>query len=207
MGDWLGTGNRWPKDRIFRPFVQARDYARGLGLKSLREWKNHCRSGEKPSDIPSSPHAEYRTTGWVDWADWLSTKNKRPGWGITYKGFDEAREFVHRLGIRGAKAWREYCKLGDKPDDIPSSPNSVYKDRGWIGWADWLGNGVHTKNIEFKTFVEARKFVRGLNLKSAEVWRQYSKSGERPSDIPSAPDKTYKDKGWISWPDWLGTSK
>ena len=26
-----------------------------------------------------------------------------------------------------------------------------------------------------------------------------------PSDIPASPDNVYKDKGWISWGDWLGT--
>ena len=30
---------------------------------------------------------------------------------------------------------------------------------------------------------------------------------KNPPNIPSAPDQTYKDKGWINWPDWLGKSK
>jgi hypothetical protein len=35
--------------------------------------------------------------------------------------------------------WRQYCKSGERPDDIPSNPNSAYKDVGWAGWNDWLG--------------------------------------------------------------------
>ena len=33
---------------------------------------------------------------------------------------------------------------------------------------------------------------------------EFAKSNQRPSDMPSVPSRTYKDKGWISWPDWLG---
>ena len=48
------------------------------------------------------------------------------------------------------------------------------------------------------------EYVRTLELKSQAEWKQWSKSGQRPDDIPSNPDQIYKDKGWLSWPDWLG---
>jgi len=35
-------------------------------------------------------------------------------------------------------------------------------------------------------------------------WREYCKSGKKPINIPASPDKTYKNKGWISWGDFLG---
>ncbi len=57
---------------------------------------------------------------------------------------------------------------------------------------------------DWRPFVEARKFVRKLKLKNAGEWEQYSKSGERPDDIPSSPRHTYK-KEWTTWGDWLGT--
>ena len=43
-----------------------------------------------------------------------------------YRSFKEARAFVHTLGIKSIKEWEEYCKSGDKPDDIPSRPDVVY---------------------------------------------------------------------------------
>ena len=48
--------------------------------------------------------------------------------------------------------------------------------------------------------------VRGLELKSVKGWKEWSKSGQRPSNIPASPDRTYRDAGWISWPDWLGNA-
>jgi hypothetical protein len=29
--------------------------------------------------------------------------------------------------------------------------------------------------------------------------------GKRPATVPSLPDRTYADEGWLSWADWLGT--
>ena len=57
----------------------------------------------------------------------------------------------------------------------------------------------------FLPFVQARVYVRSLKLKSISEWRKYCKFGRKPSNIPSNPDKKYKDQGWISFGDWLGT--
>ena len=89
-------------------------------------------------------------------------------------------------------------KSGERPSNIPTRPNKTYKDQGWVDWTDWLGNE------KFLPFEEAREFVRSLNLKSSTEWRSWSKSGERPSNIPANPNKTYKDQGWVDWYDWLG---
>jgi hypothetical protein len=44
-----------------------------------------------------------------------------------------------------------------------------------------------------------------LGLKTQKEWFEFTKSGERPADIPALPWKTYKGKGWVSLGDWLGT--
>jgi hypothetical protein len=33
---------------------------------------------------------------------------------------------------------------------------------------------------------------------------QFRAWNDRPWDVPSHPDVTYADEGWVSWPDWLG---
>ena len=60
------------------------------------------------------------------------------------------------------------------------------------------------KKKHWRSFEEARKFVRSLKLKNQGDWFEYSKSEKRPSDIPSNPQLNYK-KEWKSWGDWLGT--
>ena len=56
----------------------------------------------------------------------------------------------------------------------------------------------------FRTFEDARVYVRTLGLKSQKDWQAWSKSGKRPHDIPSAPNVTYASSGWTSYGDFLG---
>ena len=53
-------------------------------------------------------------------------------------------------------------------------------------------------------FTVARAIVRNLKLKGYKEWQAWSKAGQRPSNIPGCPHQTYRDEGWISYPDWLG---
>src|SRR5450631_3472089 len=46
-------------------------FLRGLDLKSGTEWKDYCRSGKKPADIPAKPDNSYANDGWAGMGDWL----------------------------------------------------------------------------------------------------------------------------------------
>ncbi|MGB6509734.1 MAG: DEAD/DEAH box helicase family protein, partial [Xanthobacteraceae bacterium] len=205
FGDWLGTGRVSNQFRQFRSFKKARAFVRSLGLKSGKEWSVYCRSGEKPIDIPANPAGTYADTGWVSVGDWLGTgavaAQKR-----RYRSLKDARTFVHRLRLKSLYEWRDYCKLGKKPTDIPSNPQLVYKEAGWLGVSDWLG----TKRFAGRSarpFNEARKFVSRLKLKSADDWRKYCASGNKPTDIPTHPHVIYAKSDWVSWGDWLGSGE
>lgn len=70
--DWLGTRGA----DGYRPFGQARDYARSKGFTSRKQWSVHTESLEFPFDLPVYPEHAYRDSGWVDWPDWLGIKGK-----------------------------------------------------------------------------------------------------------------------------------
>ena len=125
-----------------------------------------------------------------------------------WRKFEEARRFVHSLGLKDTIEWYQYAKSGKRPSDIPSNANKAYKDRGWIDWPDFLGtrnNATYKK--KFRSFEAAKVFVHTLGLKNIRDYREYAKSGNRPAKIPSDPQLQYKDRGWIDWPDFLGTQK
>jgi hypothetical protein len=207
LGDWLGTGAVAARNLSFRPFLAAREFVRGLGLKSQGEWKNYRKSGKKPSDIPASPNVVYRDEGWVGLADWLGT-DTIPSRDLMFRPYAGAQQFVHTLGLRTQGEWFEYCKSGNKPRDIPASPNVVYKGEGWKNLRDWLGTEKRGKKKPvFRPFAEARDFVRTLGLKGFTDWCEFSRSDKRPIDIPSNPSKVYKNDGWVNFGDWLGTGK
>jgi hypothetical protein len=113
---------------------------------------------------------------------------------------------VRRLGLKSQTEWRAYLKSGGKPDDIPAAPQDVYADHGWVGYGNWLGTGtVATFLRQYRSFKKARAFVRRLGLKSFSEWRDYSKSGKKPDDIPANPQPKYAETGWTGWGEWLGT--
>ena len=125
-----------------------------------------------------------------------------------FRDFESARKFVRKLGLKNYQEWREYAQTNNKPKDIPSAPNTVYENKGWISSGDWLGNGVVAyKYKTWKTFEDAKHFAILLKLQSFEEWKKYCKSGNKPDDIPDIPSNIYKNKGWISWPDFLGNKR
>jgi len=212
MGDWIGSGYVATTVRTYRSFVHAREWARSLKLKNASEWKMLCAGRLKitlPKDIPAAADRIYLGKGWVSFGDWLGNgtiSNFRRKW----RGFEEARSYVRTLRIKGHNAWQAYCAAKKIPDDIPSNPNIVYAKQGWIDFGDWLGTGKLAPNkMIFREFSKARSFVRLLNLKDSSEWNMYSsgaipQKGLRPSDIPSNPQSTYKNKGWKGYGDWLG---
>lgn len=64
----------------WRPSEDAREFVRGLNLKSRSEWSSYWRGemshlGRKPADIPTAPGRIYADKGWAGMGDWLGTGN------------------------------------------------------------------------------------------------------------------------------------
>jgi hypothetical protein len=183
----------------WRSFTEARSLARGLELKTWKGWAMWSKSDQRPSDIPAHPGRTYRDDGWVSWPDWLGSER------VAWKSFTEGRAFVRGLGLKGKLGWHAWSKSGCRPSDIPGNPPVAYRDDGWISWPDWLGSeGRRITKKEVLPFTVGRAYTRKLKLKTQREWQAWSKSGQRPSDIPSLPSQVYRDDGWLSMPDWLG---
>ena len=183
MNNWLGT--EWCS------FEEARDFVRKLKLKNIQEWYDYCKSGSKPDDIPvrfdQVYKKEYAGAGDLLGTGFVISKNR------IYLSFTESRNFVRSLNLKNHKEWIEYCTSGKKPDNIPSSPINVYK-KEYADLGDWLGSGtVATTKKQFRSYKEAREFVRSLGLKNRKEWQEYCKSGNKPDDIPVKPWNTYKE--------------
>jgi hypothetical protein len=75
-GDWLGTGFVSTRERAYLPFLEARAYARSLGLGCLAEWRAMSAAGQHPANIPANPWQIYTQpagprSGWISGPDWL----------------------------------------------------------------------------------------------------------------------------------------
>ena len=154
-----------------RPFAEAREFVLSLKLKSSNEWAKYCQSGRKPRDIPHSPYRVYKNQ-WNGWGDWLGTgyvanRNRK------YRSFEEAVNFVRKLGIKSRLEWVKYSKSREKPSDIPTQPRGIYKEN-WKGWGDWLGTGyVANFDRKYMSFEEARKYVHSRIQRTKRLERIY----------------------------------
>ena len=107
------------------------------------------------------------------------------------KGEKKSKETRRKIseGMKGQIPWNK--------GKSPSEETKRKKSEGRKGKISW------NKKV-WRPFKEARKFVRSLQLKNMREWRQYRKSNKKPDDIPSHPEKIYKNNGWKDWVDWLG---
>ena len=116
-------------------YEKAREYVRTLNIKGQKEWMEYVKTSKKPANIPSAPHQHYDE--WKGFADWLGTKRIRP---TSFLSFEEAREYVRTLNIKGVNEWEVFVKSGKKPSGIPTSPEVTYGKTGeWTNWYNWLG--------------------------------------------------------------------
>ena len=191
----------------YRSFEDARKFVHSLKFTKrdgTNGWRAYCKSGKKPVDIPAGPDKVYKNKGWISFGDWLGTgvvAKQKPNW----RSFTEARKFVHSLKLKDVEEWTKYYKSGKKPVDIPTNPYTSYKNKGWINYVDWLGTDKKTSDRNFKSFDDARKFIQKFELKNISEYKKWCEKN-KPTDIPYNPQRIYKNKGWISFGDWLGTN-
>ena len=202
-GDWLGTGIvHWTK-RSYLSHEESKKLIQSYNLKTISVFKSFIKQNSH-LNIPTNPNRSY-SKDWVSWGDFLGTR-RISNQHKEYRSYKEALNFVHKLNLKNVNEWRAYAKSNLRPNDIPSVPYSSYK-KEWQNWGVWLGTGaISDWNRAFRDFKLAKKYVRSLNLKNQKEWQAYAKSNKKPDDIPSIPDRVYKDKGWESLGDWLGAS-
>ena len=218
--DWLGVNNRSSNLIPWRSFEEALEFARSLKLKSSTDWHKYCAGGfpelpNRPLDIPSNPDKAYKDSGWKNIGHWLGTGNVSNA-EKQFMPFEEARKFVHELNLKSTNDWRNYLKgeknnLPKPPKGLARVPHVVYSKSGWKSWGDWLGTfRVSDNSKSYRAFNKARSFARKLELKSRTEWEMYCRGEYEelpslPEDIPKTPHNTYRDDGWLSVGDWLGT--
>jgi superfamily II DNA or RNA helicase len=200
-GDFIGTGNISNREREYRSFEKAREFVSKIGLKSGKEWIAWAKTDERPDDIPASPRNIYKAS-WKGMPYFLNS-GVIPTHGRQWRSFEEAKKFAQSLALEGNLEWRKWSKTDARPFDIPAYPNEVYEEV-WTSWGDFLGTGaISVLDRTYRSFDDAKDFVRSLKLKTHLEWIEWAKTSHIPNDIPAAPEGVYGNL-WRGWGDWLG---
>jgi hypothetical protein len=127
--DFLGK-----PEKEFYAFDELKVILRQRGIKTQSAYKAFQREDPK---APSQPERVYKEE-WKNYGEFLGTdiianQNKE------FMSFEAAASFVRQLHLRSQKEFYEWCRNGLRPAELPSNPQGAYKDKGWKGWADFLG--------------------------------------------------------------------
>ena len=192
-GHWLGTSNLAGGKQVEHAHSDA------AGSTS-----SHSDEDARPANIPSNPNKTYKRSGWQGYHHWLGIGIPTAVRNPMFMPFTKALLYARSLKLNGHKEWQAWSKSGSRPANMPSDPGKIYKHEGWEGWGHWLDSAnPHTK--VFMPFNAALLCARSLKLKTQKEWMAWCKSGARPANIPSSPDRTYRHMGWEGVGHWLGT--
>lgn len=117
---------------------------------------------------------------------------------IEYKkkwlSFKNAKEYISHLKLQNKTEWEEYCRIGNKPKNIPENPDIIYK-KWFTTWENWLSK-------YFFTYTESKNWVsHNLQIKDIKDWDKIIT--KIPPQIPAHPNIYYASDSWVSWEDFL----
>lgn len=116
--------------------------------------------------------------------------------------YEEAKELAQTFGITSIPSWKLFCREGNRPDNIPANPQNIYNE--FEGFPEFFG---YEPTHRVMPYEEAQRWVQenvSKEYQTSRGWDEWAKENGLPDGIPWSPKKSYKDKGWISWPDWFG---
>lgn len=111
----------------------------------------------------------------------------------------------HRRGVKGQMHVRgitEYLQM------LTVAQTCRYRNISFLSFLrkkKGIWENVPTEALpNFLPFEQAKLYIHRMGFERQIEWNEWKQEGGRPSFIPSAPDKTYKDNGWTDWHNWLG---
>ena len=199
-GDFLGTDNFVKTEKSY---LQSKVFAKKNNIKSLKQWKNFIKKKKLFPKFPINPENVYNKKGWVNRIDFFGQGriNKVP---FSYKKF---KSEILKYNIKSRKDYDKLYKSKKFPNNFPKTPHNVFRDKGWLGWSDFLNiTNFSTAKRNYYSLVQLKKIVKNKQISNEKEYKEYYRR-KIDSKIPSKPYKTYKDKGWKGWPEFFQRKK
>lgn len=181
------------RPEYYATYQEAQKAAQSLGIKNRHHYLDK-KKYKKDSRLHSTPDKLYKSKGWQDWYSFLGIRPVH-----IYPTYEEARRAVKKLNIKTGTAYRKQHLYKQDPR-LPSTPGMKYKNKGWIDFNDFLGIEAPKK---YSSYNEAKQATKRLKIKSQKEYQSHQRYKEDPR-LTSRPSRAYKNKGWVSWEEFLG---
>ncbi|MCD1588596.1 hypothetical protein K7H09_21560 [Halomonas sp. IOP_14] len=182
--EWEGFSIFLDQQR-YGTYEEAEKAVQNLGITKTTEYKVRFREDKM---LPAHPNIKYQRKGWVDWFTFFGTNKKE-----LYKTYEEAAKAAKKLK---AKTYNEYVERYQQDPRLTRVPERKYKGAGWVSWQEFL-RGL------YPTVKEAQEAARKLKIRHPT---DYKRKRKKDPMLPYHPQTTYKNKGWVSWQDFLSLS-
>lgn len=125
--------------------------------------------------------------------------------------YDETKEKIKELELsfRNFKDYKEYVKEHqDLKKFFPLNPKKVFSARKeWVSWGDFLSTQYVSDKEKHDMHVPYEDAKRIVNQNKISSIKDYRKFYNEKIGLPMYPERTYKNKGWTNWFDFLGNKK
>jgi very-short-patch-repair endonuclease len=195
------------KEQYYK-YEDLKNLVKSLEIKSkddyIAKYKTLISYGLK---APLNPRTFYGIEIWENWSAFLNKPLHKKNHYKIYYSYLDCKNIIQSKRIKSKTDFAKNIKNIIHYDiRIPYNPYIIYKSE-WESWGEFLGTGTIQNMLkDWVPFEEARNWARKLDFKMTKEWR-YMELSKLPEGIPTHPDRSYKNKGWVDWYDWLGIDK
>jgi len=130
---FLDEGGVVPSIPTYEEFKQ---YIREHKIDTKQKFNKFVRENSERPNLPKAPDRFYKQ--WEGWDFFLAPNAK-------YWPYETAKRFVHKFRLKSSVQWKEFCRNGKRPPEIPALPHRDYKE--FVSWADFLGYEEQAKRF------------------------------------------------------------
>lgn len=160
----------------YYPYEQAKELIQAECITSIATYHKWF-ADNRPKKIPKRPDVIYLGKGWVTWNIFLGNKNPFSHGKKDYIPYDDAKRHSRSLGFNSAQQWKQYCREGKCPPNIPHRPDYYYKT--WFTWRDWLGKDLKQIVRETIRIVPVLYVIKTRDMTASNVYKINVTNGGR----------------------------
>jgi len=194
MGTFLGTFRVQSQKIVYPTFSECKEIAINNNISTNKEWMKYCRNNLH-LNLPAAAYRQYKE--WKGWDDFLDKQQ--------HYTYNEAKKILKKYNFQTVMDYAKAKKKEVLCERCPNTPSAYYKGRGFISYADLFSNGKKKKIYISISYIEAKTILEPFKLTSLSDYHNLLKSKKLTKGItlPYSPARTYKNKGWKDWEDYL----